>query len=121
MLNGIEVLNKVELTDKITPISYVIALIGFLMVFIISLIISLACYFKRVNHTKWVILVILFGLITWFISLTPENLYTQKVPNGECQYQVTISDNVSMVEFNERYEVIDIDGKILTIVEKDGK
>ena len=34
------------------------------------------------------------------------------------QYKVTISDEVSMTEFYERYEVIEQDGKIFTVREK---
>ena len=33
----------------------------------------------------------------------------------ETQYKVTISDEVSMTEFLERYEIIEQDGKIFTI------
>ena len=36
----------------------------------------------------------------------------------ETQYQITISDEVSMTEFYEHYEVIDQDGKIFTVREK---
>ena len=34
------------------------------------------------------------------------------------EYKVTISDEVSMTEFYEQYEVIDQDGKIFTVREK---
>ena len=33
-------------------------------------------------------------------------------------YQVTIDDSVAMNEFNERYEILDVDGRIYTIKEK---
>lgn len=36
----------------------------------------------------------------------------------ETQYKVTISDEVSMAEFYEHYEVIEQDGKIFTVREK---
>ena len=36
----------------------------------------------------------------------------------ETQYQITISDEVSMAEFYEHYEVIEQDGKIFTVREK---
>lgn len=36
----------------------------------------------------------------------------------ETQYKVTISEEVSMTEFYERYEVIEQDGKIFTVREK---
>ena len=34
------------------------------------------------------------------------------------QYKVTISDEVSMNEFLEKYEIIDQEGKILTVIER---
>ena len=37
----------------------------------------------------------------------------------ETQYKVTISEEVTMAEFLEHYEVIDQDGKIFTVREKD--
>ena len=36
----------------------------------------------------------------------------------ETQYQVTISDSVSMNEFIEKYEILKIDGKIFTVRER---
>lgn len=35
------------------------------------------------------------------------------------EYKVTVSDEVSMVEFNERYKVIDQEGKIYTVRERE--
>lgn len=37
----------------------------------------------------------------------------------ETEYKVTISDEVSMNEFTEKYEIINQDGKIYTIRERD--
>lgn len=37
----------------------------------------------------------------------------------ETQYQVLISEEVSMTEFNERYEIVDQEGQIFTIREKE--
>ena len=37
----------------------------------------------------------------------------------QTQYKVTISEEVNFVEFNEKYEIIDQEGKIYTIVEKE--
>lgn len=39
----------------------------------------------------------------------------------ETQYKVTISDEVSINEFLERYEIIDQEGKIYTVRERDGE
>lgn len=39
----------------------------------------------------------------------------------ETQYKVTISEEVPMVEFNKHYEVIEQDGKIFTVREKENE
>lgn len=44
-----------------------------------------------------------------------------KEPSGVVEYQVTIDDNVSMNEFNDKYEIIKVDGKIYTVREKGNK
>ena len=36
----------------------------------------------------------------------------------ETRYQVTITDEVKMTEFNERYEILNQEGKIYTVKEK---
>lgn len=38
---------------------------------------------------------------------------------GKYTYKVTISDEVNFVEFNDKYEIIDQDGLIYTIKEKE--
>lgn len=43
----------------------------------------------------------------------------QKPIEYETHYKVTISDEVPMNEFTEKYEIIDQDGKIYTIRERD--
>ena len=37
----------------------------------------------------------------------------------ETQYKITIDDSVSMIEFLDKYEIIDQDGKIYTVRERD--
>lgn len=37
----------------------------------------------------------------------------------ETQYKVTIDDSVSMNEFNEKYEIVDQDGRIYTVRERE--
>lgn len=41
-------------------------------------------------------------------------------PQYETQYKVTVPDEVSMNEFFEHYEIIDQEGKIYTVREKEG-
>ena len=44
---------------------------------------------------------------------------TEQVPTEyETQYKITISDDVSMAEFTEKYEIISQEGKIYTVRER---
>lgn len=36
----------------------------------------------------------------------------------ETRYQVTVDDSVSMNEFQNKYEIIEVDGKIYTVKER---
>ena len=63
-----------------------------------------------------------FGILGLFagcmFGLFAGGVWFPKILNYETQYQVTISDEVSMTEFYEHYEVIEQDGKIFTVREK---
>lgn len=56
------------------------------------------------------ILGLVFGVVTGLAFMEPVEY--------ETQYKVTISSDVSMIEFLDRYEIIDQDGKIFTVREK---
>ena len=107
MLNGVEVLNKVEM-HKGSPIILIIPIIVFL---------ALSLTMISENGLKNKIISILFA-ICFLISLTTGLIINSQL-SGIIQYQVTIDESVSMVEFNERYDVIKVEGKIWTIVEKE--
>lgn len=107
MINGIEVLNKIEMYQKF-PITLIIIIFVFLLI-------SVILTFKDSLKNK--IIATLFAICA-LISLTV-GLVINTQYSGIIQYQVTIDDSVSMVEFNEKYEVIDVEGKIWTIVEKE--
>lgn len=62
-----------------------------------------------------VVLGIIFSSIFGAIAGAGE----QKPTEYETHYKVIISDEVSMNEFSEKYEIIDQDGKIYTIRERD--
>ena len=43
---------------------------------------------------------------------------TSKNPEKETRYEVIVSDEVNFNEFNEKYEILDQDGKIYTVRER---
>ncbi len=59
------------------------------------------------------ILGLALGMFMYFI------IFHVIVPDEYTAYKVTISESVSMTEFYEQYEIIDVDGKIYTIREMD--
>ena len=57
---------------------------------------------------------VVFGVIVG-VGVGTDNLPTEY----ETRYKVTISDEVSINDFLERYEIIDTEGKIYTVRERD--
>ena len=109
MLNGIEVLNEVEMHKEFPTI--------LLISFIVFLVLGICIIFSEGLKAK---LLGIFFLNCCLISII-FGLLINSQHSGIIEYQVTISDDVSMVEFNERYEVVKVEGKIWTIVEKESE
>ena len=89
-------------------------------VFILSVFIALGFATSNKRDRFGLIVSLIAGILLGglFSSVT-----ASVVPIGhETQYKVTISDEVSMNEFLERYEIIEQEGKIYTVREiEDGK
>ena len=111
MLNGVEVLNKYEVNNGIF---WIVLSLVFLVVFLIGLIYTIAIH--ELNEGGLGLMII--GLV---LSVILFGLYLQPSSKPYNTYQVTISDEVKMIEFNEKYDIIDVNGKIYTIVKKDGE
>lgn len=109
---GVEILaqNEIYTADKITCtigiIGFFVALIfGIICVFLMFADVEKAVY---VTFGIFVIGVLMFGFAK--IKGKTEYAYTE--------YKVTISDEVSMNEFSEKYEILSQDGKIYTVKER---
>ena len=66
-----------------------------------------------------------FGIFVFFAFGVASVVFAAAIAEGESvpvkyetQYKVTVSDEVSMVEFNEKYEIIDQEGRIYTVRER---
>lgn len=110
MLNGIEVLNSSYLLNG-NEYANLNRCVGILILSLIIIVIGVLIL--SVNE-KIGVGILAIGMIALFINLCYSN-----EPSDIKQYQVTISDSVSMVEFNEKYDVIKVEGKIYTIREKE--
>ena len=107
MMPGIEVLNTIETTT--TPTWFII------IVSSCALFTLVYAFFGDGENIAQAILALTSALaFLIFIVLAP--MFT--IPNG-IQYQVLIDEEVNLIEFNEKYEILDIEGKIYTIKERD--
>lgn len=120
MLEGIEVLSQSEVGINPEPIWWLSAIIGgvVLLIFVILGITGwVCCDGDYIDFIVATLVGLFLGSLTFagFLSVTSNVNYT----DTQTQYKVTISDEVNLNEFNEQYEIIEQEGKIYTIVEKE--
>ena len=110
MLEGIEILNKTEIMK---PTIFVGILFVGLIVGIILLLVGVVSDFNVIS--------ILGGAISFICIILNATPLADEQPTGKYKYQVLIDETVSMTDFYEKYEVIDKEGQIWTIKEKENE
>lgn len=115
-MNGVEILASEEV---VTATTFNSALFCWFIVaaVVVGLVIGLIASFCEGDIQYLFIIVFVvacFGLILGAIIGVAEGTPTEY----ETQYKVTISDEVPMNEFLERYEIIEQEGKIYTVRER---
>lgn len=116
MMNGIEILSQSEVVAKLA-FNETVAWIIFSVLFAITIVV---CAYFWINEG------FSFGIIRIAIACFIASLYMGlmagsifSIPTAyKVQYKVTISGEVSMNEFLEKYEIIEQEDKIYTIEEK---
>ena len=109
-MNGVIILNSYESLTNFGSILLMSILCAW---FLAAAIVALFALLKY-GCDSWkefailVVCVVLFIVCGCFI---PEDKY-------ETHYQVTIDDSVSMNEFQNKYEIIEVEGKIYTVRER---
>lgn len=116
MLDGIHVLNKIIETTNAKWGDWAV-----IITVIIGLILGLVFGMISEYKNEEIVLSIIVGMFLGFIlGLFVFGISTQfQVPTGEYTYQVTIDNNVSMTEFNDKYDIIKQEGEIYYIKEKE--
>ena len=115
-MDGITVLSQSEITTK--PCWIWIFLFVSLFVIILGVVLATICAsFNKKIGIKLGTVFTIFGIVLFFIDWICGAII--KVPTRKYTYKVTISDEVNFVEFNNKYEIIDQDGLIYTIKEKE--
>lgn len=110
---GIEILSEQIFYRDLFP-SWLLALTLFGL-FVISLVLIIAGAIE--NKSK----IIILGFTMFFVSLIL-GITTSRIKSKEIdyiEYKVTIDDSVSMNKFLNKYEILDQEGKIYTVKEKE--
>lgn len=115
-MNGVEILASEKIVSE-TAFGWTGFWITFGIIFIISL--SLAIAAIRDKCISIGVSFIVIGLIAASLLGASIGKIAEKPIAYKNRYKVIISDEVSMNEFNERYEVIDQEGKIYTVEERE--
>ena len=115
-MNGIEILATEEVaTEYIFNWTACLiaagAILGFFVILGIVVSITSCDWFNvTIGCILGIIFSVVFGIVTGDITSIPTEY--------ETQYKVVISDEIKMNEFSENYEIVNQDGKIYTIRER---
>ena len=111
-MTGVEILSSKIMYNTILP-EYWIA-IGLILAFTF---ICLTIYFY-VNLNDWAAILCLILLVVSVVIMCL-GVISNKNSIDYIEYKVTIDDSVSMNEFLDKYEILDQEGKIYTVREKE--
>jgi hypothetical protein len=113
-MNGVEILSSQTIYNTILP-DWVIPIA--LSMFIASLVLCIlfAIDFEKAGTIICLILTIA-GIVLFALSMTSDTTDINRI-----EYKVTIDDSVSMNEFLDKYEILNQEGKIYTVKEKNNE
>lgn len=118
-MTGVDILSSSEIDCNPEPMWGLSLIIGgvALLIFIIIGIIEWNKSSDFKDFIGFTLIGLLFGgfMCVFSLAITNEFNYT----DTKTQYKATISEEVNFVEFNEKYEIIDQEGKIYTIIERE--
>lgn len=107
-MDGVIILNSYE---TLTNVSEIFLMFIFGLLFLVMASCFLYLCMKDKPSISTVIFMIIAGILAViFFRNIPEKKY-------ETYYQVTVDDSVSMNEFQSKYEIIKVEGRIYTVKE----
>ena len=111
-MTGVEILSSETIYNTILP-EYCIGIgLGFSIIFIVAM---AACFANERIILGLICVALAFGsVIVGGLGGT-----LSKTNINHIEYKVTIDDSVSMNEFRDKYEILDQEGKIYTVKERE--
>ena len=110
-MTGVEILTTEQVVVE-TSVNWIAALVVGLVVAGVFIVLSIV--FKDI----WDVTDSFLALVGIFLFAAVSGLAFATPSQYVNQYQVIVSDEVVFTEFCERYEIVDQDGKLLTVREK---
>ena len=111
-MNGVEILSSETIYNTILPEWCFIVGIILMFIFFISTFICLA---EDFNTGIWICCILTIGFMIFSGVGGMEN----KNSIHHIEYKATIDDSVSLNEFLDKYEILDQEGKIYTVKERE--
>lgn len=117
-MQGVEILNKIAETEKVSSTIYNVLVVICIMLMVITVAFAIVGFITDRDFIMGISVILL--ILSWIcgVVLAVLDSYPQEKPTGEYIYQVTISDEVKMNDFNNKYEIIKKDGKLYTVKER---
>lgn len=116
-MSGMEILDTQTITTITGGFNFPALIVIFILSCIIGVVLGVCCADDEFGPISGVLLGCVTGLLLGaFVGAASSTPIVQKT---EIQYKVTLSDEVSLNDFLERYEILEQEGKIYTIVEKE--
>lgn len=111
-MNGVEILSQETIYNTILPHwCLVLGLIGVCISIYVTIWLFVDCY----DMAPWISLVVVVAFTAMSIlGCTPNKNNVNHV-----EYKVTIDDSVLVNEFLDKYEILDQEGKIYTVKERE--
>ena len=113
-MNGVEILSSTTIYNTFIPEWW--AGVGFLALIVGGLICVILCCYTKYPASGVICLVLAACL---WCSLLYCAFSDNKNDINHIEYKVTIDDSVSMNEFLDKYEILDQEGKIYTVKERE--
>lgn len=116
-MTGVEILTSAEVVSE-AAYNWTVFWITFGAVFAIIELVAIGTWISGDSDVSVIPSFAIFGVVLGVILGVLSGGIWETPTAYETQYKVTISDEVSMNDFYERYEVIEQDGKIFTVRER---
>ena len=115
LMEGITVLSQNIINNGFIMFLYMVSFAACFFLALAAILIAADSFISKERGKGIISLIFVIPIVITLCTIT----YLSPKKLSVTQYKVTISEVVKLKDFNEKYEIINQDGEIYTIVEKD--